>query len=415
MAPNLQHVRYAFMGRGMKSVVGLVRSPKGRIWGLSLALIALAGIAGAMGVGFASEARRDPGPYVPTGLPSPKRPLATAPAPPPEDLQSELQSLTAGYGEPVGLAVVDVQAGWTVQVAGDVDFPQQSVSKLWTAITLLDGVDQGRFRLDAPVTMRTEDLSVFFQPIAQSYGPDGYATTVEDLLRRAMIESDNAAADRLVRYVGGAGAIQATLDRKRLTGVYAGGEERDLQSAIAGMTWRQSYGLANNFKVARAQLSPEVRDQALAAYLENPPDRATPAGVAQALAALKRGEVLSPGATALLISLMGEAITGPRRLKGGLPPDWTLAHKTGTGQDWRGASVGINDVGLLTAPDGRTYAVAVMIRRTAQPVPARLAFMQGVSAAIVRHWQADAGTFGLSPDLRVAAGLPELGPLRRAR
>ena len=69
-----------------------------------------------------------------------------------------------------------------------------------------------------------------------------------------------------------------------------------------------------------------------------------------------------------------------------MPGGWTLAHKTGTGPDWRGASVGINDVGLLTAPDGRTYAVAVMIRQTSRPPSATHALMQGVTRAVAAQW-----------------------------
>jgi beta-lactamase class A len=376
-----------------------------KTWGVALGLFAVTFAVATVGIGVARETRRDPGPYVPVSLPAPKQVLAPEPAP--TALQSEIGVLAAGYGEAVGVAVIDVDAGWTVQADGESHYPQQSVSKIWTALTLLEGVDRGVFRLDEPVTMRDEDRSVFFQPVAQRYGPDGFATTVEDLLRRALVESDNAAADRLVRHVGGAGAIQDTLRRKGLDGVRAGGEERDLQSRIAGLSWQANFGFADNFKVARAQLSPEVRDAAMDAYLADPPDRATPVAIARALAALKRGELLSGTSTDRMIAMMGDAVTGPQRLKGGLPPGWRIAHKTGTGQDWRGASTGINDVGLVTAPDGTCYAVAVMMRRTPRPVPDRLAFMQAVSRAVVRP--------GLSPDLRVAAGLPEHGRLRQPR
>jgi beta-lactamase class A len=74
------------------------------------------------------------------------------------------------------------------------------------------------------------------------------------------------------------------------------------------------------------------------------------------------------------------------RLKAGLPRGFTLAHKTGTGPDWRGASVGINDVGLITAPDGHTYAVAVMIRQTRRSNEARHALMQAVTRAVAAQW-----------------------------
>src|SRR5262249_19492816 len=74
-------------------------------------------------------------------------------------------------------------------------------------------------------------------------------------------------------------------------------------------------------------------------------------------------------------------------LRAGLPGDWQIAHKTGTGPDWRGASVGINDVGLITAPDGHTYAVAVMMRQTRKPTTARLALFQAVSRTVVDDWR----------------------------
>ena len=104
--------------------------------------------------------------------------------------------------------------------------------------------------------------------------------------------------------------------------------------------------------------------------------------------------------TARLLDLMQHVRTGPRRLKGGLPPGWSIGHKTGTGQDFMGASVGINDVGLLTAPDGHTYAVAVMIRRTRQGVPARLELMQSVTRAVAAQWSRDQGA-PLTPDLSI--------------
>ena len=75
------------------------------------------------------------------------------------------------------------------------------------------------------------------------------------------------------------------------------------------------------------------------------------------------------------------------RLKGGLPPGWTCAHKTGTGQDFRGASVGINDVGLLTAPDGQTFAVAVLIPFSNRPNSERLALMRAVTKAVTDTWR----------------------------
>lgn len=309
---------------------------------------------------------------------------------PPTALQADLTRLAAAYGEPVGIAVTDIASGWTAQVNGDQAFPQQSVSKLWVAVATLDAVDRGERTLGDLVVVRPDDRSVFFQPIAADIAGGGYVTTLDDLLSRAISQSDNAANDKLIKEVGGVAAVKAALARRGMRGLSVGAAERDLQARIAGLEWRPEYGYGRNFQAARAQLPSEMRDAALEAYLADPLDGATPVAVTQGLAAIQKGHVLSPQSTAVLTRAMEAARTGPRRLKGGLPPGWSLAHKTGTGQDWRGASVGINDVGLMTAPDGRAYAVAVMIRRTYQPVPARLAFMQSVSQAVAANWAAEA-------------------------
>jgi beta-lactamase class A len=63
-----------------------------------------------------------------------------------------------------------------------------------------------------------------------------------------------------------------------------------------------------------------------------------------------------------------------------------LNHKTGTGQVLGAEQAGYNDIGILTAPDGRSYAVAVMIKLTSVPLPVRMTLMNDVvRAAIAQH------------------------------
>lgn len=318
------------------------------------------------------------------------------PAPPaPAALQHELEGLAAQFGEPLGLAVTDVAAGWTAGVDQDRPYPQQSVSKLWVALTVMKAVDQGRIAWDAPVTLTEADRSVFFQPVAYNIREGGYETRISDLMRRALVDSDNAANDRLMREMGGPDGVSAALAAMGLTGVTVGAYERDLQARTAGLAWRPEYGVGWNFQAARQALPKADREAAMAAYLAEPLDGAAPAGITAALAALSRGELLSADSTQKVLGLMHAARTGPQRLRGGLPPGWSIAHKTGTGQDFEGYSNGINDVGLLTAPDGHVYAVAVMMRHTRKPVPERLAYMQAVTRAVAAQWSRDHGDAAL--------------------
>jgi beta-lactamase class A len=311
-------------------------------------------------------------------------------APPaPAALQARLDELAAAYGEEVGIAVTDVTQGWTAGVDHERPYPQQSVSKLWVAIAVMKAADEGRLDPYGWVTLTEEDRSVFYQPVSYRIGAGGYATPISDLLRRALVESDNAANDKLMRELGGPEGVAATLEGMGLTGVKVGAYERDLQALTAGLVWQADYGIGWNFQAAREALPMATRQAAMDAYLAQPLDGTAPGEITTALAALSRGELLSPASTEWLIGLMSQARTGPRRLKGGLPAGWTIAHKTGTGQDFRGASVGINDVGLITAPDGHVYAVAVMMRHTRKPVPERLAFMQSITRAVAEQWVRD--------------------------
>jgi beta-lactamase class A len=340
----------------------------------------------------------------------PSSPLKHVVAPPaPSAFQAQIEKIAAAYGEPVGISISEVAQGWTAQVDGDVTYPQQSVSKLWVALAVMQAVDDKRLSLDQVVVMGPEDRSVFYQPLASRIrGSRPLSITVADLLRHALIESDNAANDALIRSVGGPGVVTQAIADKKLAGLAVGGTEREVQTKTAGLEWKPEYGQTWIFKQARAALPDDVRDHALANYLANPPDGATPDGIVTALAALKRGELLSRASTDFMLDLMGEARTGALRMKAAVAPGWTLAHKTGTGPDWRGASVGINDVGLLTAPDGRTFAVAVMVRQTRQGPTARHRLMQGVARAVEGYWR-DSGQASVQQQQALSASAVQAG------
>ncbi len=303
----------------------------------------------------------------------------------PAQLAATIDALHRGFAGKAGIAIRAVDEGWTVEAGGRLSLPQQSVSKLWVAITLLDLRDQGKARLDDPILVRPQDLTLFHQPIAMLVKGAGYQTTVGDLLTRALTHSDNTANDRLLTFVGGPGAVRAMIERKRLGDIRFGPGERDLQSRTAGLTWQPSYAVNNGFLNARSRLSPAVRAAALDAYVANPPDGAAPIAIADSLARLARGELLSETSTRILLDTMGASVTGRARLRAALPPGWTIQHKTGTGQDLGARNAGFNDVGLLTAPDGRRYALAVMVGDTVRPIRERQQLIQSVAAAVASY------------------------------
>lgn len=303
----------------------------------------------------------------------------------PAALRAQIEALGSGFNGTVGISVRRVDADWEVAYNADALMPQQSVSKLWVAMAALDAVDRGKLTLLDPVTLKPDDLTLFHQPLAAMVTRTGYTTDMADLMTRAMTESDNTANDAVLRQIGGPEAIRGYLARRFIGNVRFGPGERLLQSATAGLTWNQRMAFSGGFNAARSALPKSVREKALNEYLANPMDGAAPSGITLALARLKRGEMLSPASTAYLLEVMHEAKTGRQRIKGGVPAGWSYAHKTGTGQELYPRATGFNDVGIMTAPDGTSYAVAVMIASTTVSIPERWAVMQGVARAVAGY------------------------------
>jgi beta-lactamase class A len=311
-------------------------------------------------------------------------PITPAMYPAQRMLDARLKSLGDNFNGDVGIAVKDLQTGYTSHFDGASHFPQQSVSKFWVALTALDKVDRGEVSLTDPVTVRRSDLTLFNQPIAHLVRGNGFMTTLLDLMHRAMQQSDNTANDFTLWRVGGPDAVRDYLQRAGISGVRFGPGERVMQSRIAGMEWKPSY-VGGAFYAARNAVPMSVRRSAFQNYVSDPVDGATPIGIVDALGRLKRGELLSPVSTDRLLRIMSNTRTGPQRLKGGLAPGWKLAHKTGTGQVLGGTQSGYNDIGIITGPDGRSYSVAVMIRKTSAPIPTRMALMQNVTRAVIDY------------------------------
>lgn len=302
------------------------------------------------------------------------------------DLAARLKALGEGFDGRVGIAVRDLDEGWSVNFDGDTAYPQQSVSKLWVALAVLDSVDRGRLALEDSIVVRKADLSVFHQPIRAKVAAAGaYATSVRALLSGAISQSDNTANDVLLNTVGGRQAVQGVVDARGLGGITASPSERDMQTQTAGLEWRPDYSFEHSFWTERDKLPLEFRRASLDEYLAHPPDAASPNGIVAALGRLHDGQLLGPATTDLFLQLLAETETGPSRLKAGLGPGWTLAHKTGTGQVMGPVATGFNDVGIMTAPDGHAYAVAVMIAQTRLSVQAREDLMVEVARAVVAH------------------------------
>jgi len=88
-----------------------------------------------------------------------------------------------------------------------------SVFKLPLGAAALSEVDAGRLNLAETVDLEGEDLSPPLSPIADAW-PGRTIYTLGELFDAALRDSDNTAADVLMRRIGGPGAVSAWLQAR---------------------------------------------------------------------------------------------------------------------------------------------------------------------------------------------------------
>ncbi len=325
-----------------------------------------------------------------------------------EKLKTEVDKYWKTFPGRAGIAIYTPFSDEIIGKRQTERFPQQSVSKMWVALTILEQEAAGKLSLDKRIRVSRNDVVVFSQPLKNYLdGRDSFDMSLSELLTHSINASDNLANNVLLRVAGGPQAINQMLDRRKVQSIRFGPGEVLLQSAIAGLEWQPEYRKGNAFKAQRSSIPMGKRKAALDAYLETPLDGAAPGTIALVLKRFSERDANDPGAK--LLKLMAGTYTGRSRLRSGLAPGWRLAHKTGTGQVLGSIATAINDVGVMTAPDGCVYPVAVMIAKTRAGRDATNAFMQNIARAITRHHDY------MHPKAKAAEAMPKPKPVAKAK
>jgi len=236
--------------------------------------------------------------------------------------------------------------------------PMQSVFKFPVAVYALHLVETGKFALDQPIRFLPSDriLPRTHSPLQDKFPNGNVDVPLHELLRLAVSESDNVAADIVLREAGGPGALETYIKGLGVEGFHLEDDER---------------GLARDVSV-------QYRN-----WFE-------PAGAVKLLRRLSDNSPLTPAHNDLLLGWLRDSPTGPNRIKGKLPPGTVVMHKTGTSGTKNGVTFATNDIGLIVLPDGRRLALAVFVtdaradEATRDAVIARIA-KAAYSAAVAEH------------------------------
>ncbi len=197
-----------------------------------------------------------------------------------------------------------------------------------------------------------------------------------------LLESDNTAADYVLRLAGGPSAVTAHMRKLGIESMRIDRSEGELAFDFAGVSNpppQDQWTLAL-IKQLLAASPPDRQRAAATRFLKDPRDTATPDAMLQLLIYVqKQGNVR-------LLDRMTRMVPGAARIKGLLPPGTPVAHRTGTGGDFEGISSATNDVGIITTPTGH-IAMAVFIKGSRRDLATRERTIANIAKALYDEWK----------------------------
>lgn len=270
---------------------------------------------------------------------SPQTVLAD-PARPLPPVGQRIDALGRRHNAQIGLYAVDLASQTSLAYRDSEPFAMCSTFKAYAAAAILQRAQRGQVTLGDAVAIEPGDIRPH-SPVTEPRV--GTTMTLAELCQAALQQSDNAAANGLLRVLGGPPAITEFArsigdDRTRLDRW-----EVELNSSLPG----------------------------------DPRDTSTPRALGEGYRTVLTGDVLDTGRRTQLVDWMLANQTSS--LRAGLPAGYTSADKTGSGD--YGTT---NDVGVVYGPAGQRLLMAIMTKSaTDDPDAASLRPLIGELAALV--------------------------------
>jgi len=247
-----------------------------------------------------------------------EKPVLADPAEPVPPINERIDALERRHNALIGVFAVDLDSGRSVAHRAEDLFAMCSTFKGYAAARVLQMTQDGQLTLDQKVFVDPAGLVPNSPRTVPRAGGD---MTLDELCRAAVQVSDNTAGNLLLKTIGGPQAITAFARSIGDPSSRLDCWETELNSAVPG----------------------DARDTS------------TPEALGGGYRDLLVGDALAPPQRQQLEDWMRSNETSSMR--GALPPGWTSADKTGSGD--YGST---NDVGVAYGPAGRRVLLALMTR-----------------------------------------------------
>jgi len=312
----------------------------------------------------------------PTPRPAPgSTPLAKLELKRDAELEAQITKIAAETKGKVGVAAVVLETGEAALLNPEDRFPMQSVYKLPISMAVMEQVRLEKLDLDEKVGVSEDDMvRAGMRSPLRDENPNGGEFAIRELIRLALVESDGTASDVLMHVAGGATEIQAYLTQIGIRDMKVVNTEKEI-----GRDWETQY---QNWStpIASAELL-----RSLCASAEP-----TAFALCSVDGIPTEGPETFREQMDVFLFWMHESTPGKNRLKGLLPKDTMVAHKTGTGGTQNGMTGATNDIGIVDLPNGKHLAIAVFVSDSPADEKTREAVIAKIAKACWDRWSVPA-------------------------
>jgi beta-lactamase class A len=233
--------------------------------------------------------------------------------PPLRALSSQLRAFARHQPGRVALEVVDLASGYSAGYEAGASMPAASTIKIPVMVEVFRQLEVGRFDLNRRVTLLASDKDWGSGELCDA--PSGGTYPISTLLDKMIDISDNTATNMLIRFVG----------------------RHNINHTMYSLGLRHT------------QLTTDIRTEGYAIRNEL---RSSPGDMALLLSRMARQRLVDRWSSRQMIAIL-EGQEHNTLIPAVLPPQISIAHKTGTLSDT------LNDVGIVYDPQA-PYVIAVM-------------------------------------------------------
>lgn len=247
-------------------------------------------------------------------------------------LRKKIEQIVSGKNAVVGVSIIGNDGRDTLSLHGEKHFPMQSVFKFHIALAVLSEIDNGKLSLNQKVEISKDELLPidFWSPLRDDH-PNGGSFTIENLIQYSVSHSDNTACDVLIRLIGTPKTVEEYIKKSGIQNIQITFNEEEMQAK-----WENMF---------QNWTTPKAASETLRLFYEN------------------KNNLLSEASYDFFWKKNKETTTGKNRIKGQLPEETIVAHKTGWSgtNNKTGITAAVNDIGIVFLPNGEYFIISVFV------------------------------------------------------